>query len=86
MTTGNHKSPGHKAGKAYDVRVPKSTSYDVFKMAIKAGFKKIGVYWNGKTYSYHLEDSDDVAFWTGKKPAPGVGEWAFGQLISNPAD
>lgn len=84
ITTGNHKSPGHPAGKAYDVRVPKASFYDVFRAAIEAGFTKIGVYWNGAAYSYHLEDSEKAAFWMGTKSAPGVGPWKFDQLIMDP--
>lgn len=84
ITTGNHKSSGHPEGKAFDIRVSRATSYDVFKNAINAGLKKIGIYWNGKTYSYHLEDAP-AAFWQGKKTKPGKGSWKFSPLIKNPA-
>lgn len=86
ITTGNHKSKGHPAGKAFDIRVPRLPFYTVFKAAIDAGFNKIGVYWNGKAYSYHLEAAPYPAFWMGTKE--GVGPkypWKFGKLISDPA-
>ena len=86
ITTGNHKSPGHPSGRAFDIRVPNANSYDVFKVAIDAGFKKIGIYWNGNEYSYHLEDSKKSSFWSGKKDSPGVGSWKFSPLIVNPRD
>lgn len=84
LTTGNHKSLGHPAGKAFDIRVPRKNFYEVFKRAIDAGFKKIGVYWNGTAYSYHIENSATSAFWMGTKKAPGKGSWKFGQLILDP--
>lgn len=88
MTTGNHRSPGHPAGKAYDVRIPKANFYTVFKAAISAGLIKFGGYWNGRAYSYHLEDSEVAAFWTGVKKAPGPKySWNFtNPLINNPKD
>ena len=86
MTTGRHKSKGHPEGKAMDVRIPRLPFYTVFKAAIAAGFNKIGVYWNGKAYSYHLEVSPYPAFWMGTKS--GVGPkypWTFSKLIKDPA-
>lgn len=86
ITTGNHKSPGHPAGKAFDIRVPRLPMYAVFKAAIGSGFNKIGVYWNGKAYSYHLEVAPSPAFWMGTKPEPGPKHgWKFNTLIKDPA-
>lgn len=85
MTTGNHKSPGHKLGNAFDVRIPRKPSYTVFKFALDSGFNKLGIYWNGGTYSYHLEKAEKCSFWSANKLAPGKGKWDFKPLINNPA-
>lgn len=85
ITTGSHKSPGHLEGKAFDVRIPRASSYDVFKHSISCHIFRLGIYWNGKSFSYHLEDSPKASFWMGKKEAPGVGKWNFEGLIKNPS-
>ena len=72
MTTGRHKSKGHPLGKAYDITTGEEDYYKVFKCAIDAGFKKIGVYWNGSAYSYHLEDAEKCSFWSGTKEKFGL--------------
>jgi hypothetical protein len=52
MTTGIHKAPEHPAGLAVDGFIPGLDGVDdpftaehVFKAALKAGFRGIGVYW-----------------------------------------
>jgi len=84
MTTGNHKSPYHPAGTAIDcyLSVEVATTI-VFKCALNAGFKGIGIYWNGKAYSYHLDIGDDFRFWIGVKK-PGGKKWTFDSLIADP--
>lgn len=84
ISTGVHKSAGHSLGKAFDIRVPRKNCYAVFKAAIEAGFKRIGIYWNGNAYTYHLEDSPTASFWSGRKSRPGECPWEFNQLINDP--
>ncbi len=91
MTTGNHKAPEHAGGLAVDGYVPgldgkddPITSEDVFKAALKAGFRGIGIYWNGALYSFHLDLRKDFSFWTGTKPTPGKPGWNYGKLIIDP--
>jgi hypothetical protein len=66
ITTGKHLSIGHKEGKAFDVAIPNLTSSKVFTSAIDAGFRRVGVYWNGSVHSYHLENGK-TGFWRGIK-------------------
>lgn len=92
MTTGNHKAPEHAAGLAVDGFVPgldgvadTITAEDVFKAALGAGFRGIGVYWNGSIYSFHLDLRPVLSFWTGTK-APGAAGWNYGKLINDPRE
>ena len=84
MTTGNHKSPYHPSGEAIDCYLSvEVTTTIAFKCALDAGFKGIGIYWNGKAYSYHLDTGDDFRFWIGIKK-PGEKKWTFDALIVDP--
>jgi hypothetical protein len=67
LTTGNHNSIWHKKGMAGDCALyeedgPVSVS-DVFKAALEAGFKGIGVYYNQIAYSFHLDLRPAYGFW-----------------------
>lgn len=91
MTTGKHKAPEHATGLAVDGYVPRLDdphdnikAEDVFKDALLAGFRGIGVYWNGRIYSFHLDLRPDFSFWTGNKPSPGAGDWKYGKLVNDP--
>lgn len=86
VTTGSHKSKGHKEGRAFDCYLKEKRNFKaVLGAAVKAGFTAIGVYWNGTAYSFHLErDPDQVRLWTGKKKKPGDA-WTYGQLLLDPA-
>ena len=86
VTTGNHKSEGHPKGKAIDCHMREYPYYyKVFQAALKFGFNKIGIYFNGSIYSYHLEKSFVPAFWTGVKK-PAMKHWEYGPLIIDPKD
>ena len=86
MTTGQHKSDGHPKGVAIDCHMGLYEDYyNVFKVALSVGFNKIGIYWNGSIYSYHLEISDKTSFWTGSKN-PGDKNWTYGPLVLDPKD
>ena len=88
LTTGNHKSIEHSQGKACDCyldpRDGKTDFYFVFKCAIDAGFNKIGIYWNGSVYSFHLASAPKSAFWSATKGKTGE-PWKFASLILDPA-
>ena len=88
LTTGHHKSPLHPGGLAgdfyFDPREGPVKILLVFKAALEAGFKGIGVYWNGKSYSFHFDLRPKYAFWCGTKK-PGQ-EWDYDKLIVDPKD
>ena len=88
MTTGKHKSKLHPGGKACDCYLHPDDGevkvLDVFKFALEAGFKGIGIYWNGTLHSFHFDLRNNYAFWSGKKE-PGH-EWDFYSLIKDPKD
>jgi hypothetical protein len=88
LTTGNHKSVEHQQGEACDFyldpRDGKTDYYFVFKCAIDAGFNKIGVYWNGTQFSFHVASAPKSAFWSATKHK--IGEpWKFDGLIVDPS-
>lgn len=86
MTTGNHKSEGHPNGVAIDCYMSENIHiYKVFQAALKFGFNKIGIYWNGSIYSYHLEIAWVPAFWMGTKKI-GEKNWTYGNLIKDPKE
>lgn len=89
LTTGNHKSPEHSQGMACDCyldpRDGKTDFYFIFKCAIDAGFNKIGIYWNGTTYSFHLAIAPKSAFWLATKKKQGE-PWKFGALLRDPKE
>ena len=71
MTTGDHKAPEHPRGLAADgFLYPEDGpiyAIDIFKAALEAGFKGIGLYWNGVQYSFHLDLRPKYGFWGGTK-------------------
>lgn len=85
VTTGQHSSPGHPAGRAFDCYLKAKVDFRrVLGAAVKAGFTAIGVYWNGAAYSFHLEwDPKGIRLWTGRKNAKGG--WIYGTLLTDPA-
>lgn len=89
LTTGTHASREHRQGCACDFyldpRDGKTDYYFVFKCAIDAGFNKIGVYWNGTAYSFHVAFSAKSSFWLATKKKKGD-SWTFGALLRDPAE
>jgi hypothetical protein len=84
LTTGSHASDMHPRGQAVDFYFIKEFPFkDVFKAMLKVGFTGVGVYHNGKMYSYHGDLRQGYSFWTGKKSE--VGElWEYGELLNDP--
>lgn len=93
ITTGEHKSLAHKLGYAVDVSLfpadgPVNIHY-IFKGAIASGFFGIGIYWNQKQYSLHLEIKNkfrqDFAWWLGiKDPGKKIFDWQWFSLLRDP--
>lgn len=71
LNSGSHQSKGHPEGKAFDLTVKGKSFYQVYKIAVKVGFFAFGLYYNGKIYSYHLEDSEEVRRWIKIKEKQG---------------
>lgn len=85
LTTGNHKSPEHAQGLAIDCYLDAPVDpYYMFKRALDAGFNRIGVYWNGTAYSFHLATGKAHGFWTATKPHKGA-LWKYGTINVDPS-
>jgi hypothetical protein len=84
IITGEHaKNPGpHKDGIAGDSCFLKSTPAieTIFRAGLQSGFRGIGIYWNGKAYSVHLDLREQFAFWSATKKKDG--SWNYGKLLN----
>lgn len=84
ITSGGHKAEEHPKGLAIDNYVKREITADqAVKCALMAGFRGIGVYWNGIMYSFHFDLREKFEFWTGKKVLGGP-SWTYGRLIIDP--
>lgn len=80
ITTGSHKSAEHAAGLAVDCYLSGDTDpYFFFKKALDAGFNRIGIYWNGRMYSFHVALGESHGFWSGLKKICAR-QWTYGKL------
>lgn len=84
ITTGNHKSPQHPLGRAFDFYlderdgpVTQETLYTLFRCAVDAGFRGFGFYFNGAVWSFHIDMREELTMWTGRKKAPKKGSWVY---------
>jgi len=90
MTTGDHKSKEHPLGLAVDGFLYPDDGQieisDIVKAALAAGFKGMGVYWNMKQFSFHLDLRPDLAFWYGFKDGTNglMGKWTYSSLFVTP--
>jgi hypothetical protein len=85
LTTGDHRDLAHPRGKAVDCYpTVKKSPQAAFKAALKAGAKVIGIYWNGRIYSYHLGLGPRLKFWTATKGANNA--WKYHGLVVDPAE
>jgi len=96
INSGNHNSPEHEAGKAFDIRFDKRDGVVTFaeinrfvKEAIKVGFRGIGIYWNRTEYSLHLDDGSTFDWWSAHKIKVRHGKayrykWAYMPFLNNP--
>ena len=87
LTTGQHESPMHPKGMAIDTYLlPEDGPINIhiiFKGALEAGFRGIGIYWNQKIYSCHFDLRPNYAFWGGVKTA-NQKSWRFISLLQDP--
>lgn len=86
LNTGKHEvGSRHYSGDAGDVLLLKPRIIpEVLDAALQAGFRGIGVYWNGVAYSYHLDIGRTlVTLWQGRKKK-GDQVWRYGPLIMDP--
>jgi hypothetical protein len=80
INSGEHKSRGHKEGKAFDFWTPCDPKKVVYS-AIEVGLLRFGVYKNeNEAFGYHLEDSDIVGTWQGIRFVEGD-PWEMGSLF-----
>ena len=72
LTGGGHVAGSyHYMGRAMDVFLYAKDGEiligDVFKAALNAGFNGVGIYWNGKCWSFHLDVRSKLGFWSAYK-------------------
>ena len=82
LTTGKHKAKEHPNGLACDIYIIDLSAEDAVKvslMAASVGFRGIGIYWNGKMWSFHLDLRKTFTTWYGGKPLPGY-SWNYKEL------
>lgn len=91
MNSGGHKASWHPKGLAIDIAFLKADVeiYTMFKHVVDAGFKGIGVYWNGTAYSMHLDLRPHSAYWSGHKVLVWTGvtqekKWKYTSLFRDP--
>jgi len=82
LTTGSHASFQHPNGTAADIVVHGAgtdiTPKRVIYSAIDAGFRGIGLYWNGVVYSFHFDLGPDIRRWAWRRTQGGP--WEKGEL------
>lgn len=88
LTSGRHKNPEHKAGRAVDCQLAPAEGninfHLLFKAAIKAGFKGIGLYWNQEFYKLHLDLRLEFKFWGGvKDESKNINDWQWYPLLND---
>lgn len=90
ITSGNHSSEEHKEGKAFDIYFDKRDGIVDFGKAkryiyaaVVEGFTGIGLYYNGKMYSLHLDCGEKIRRWiAGKKE--GEKNWKYFSFVNDP--
>lgn len=94
LTTGNHKAKEHPEGKAVDFYLDVGdgpiNSFTIILVvihAIRSGFNGIGIYWNGTTYSFHLDlrPIECFALWVGFKNKRSEG-WKYITIVGKTAN
>ena len=91
LNSGKHKSKEHPDGEAVDFAVAAIKTFaqvmTVIYYMLEAGFKGIGVYWNGVAYSFHGDIGRRRMWATIKvksKTNPRVKVWEYHRLLVDP--
>jgi len=92
LNSGDHKSKEHAAGEAVDFAVSGVKTFaqvvKVIYAMLEAGFRGIGVYWNGHAYSFH-GDVGAIRTWAAirieSKGVPRKTEWKYYALLVDPS-
>lgn len=56
---------------------------DVFKAAVNAAYNGVGIYWNGKMWSFHVDTRSAFGFWSATKKK-GQRKWTYFPLSLDP--
>lgn len=83
LTSGKHEPNSlHYQGCAVDffVRSRKISIDHHVSLLLQAGFRGIGVYYNGKIITFHADLRSKFTFWSGVKTVAGA-PWKYGGLI-----
>jgi len=87
ITTGQHASPYHPAGKAVDICFRETDGpVDIVRYvmaALRCGFTGVGVYWNGTCYSMHLDWGATLRQWA-RWRSHGELDWHETGLVQDP--
>lgn len=91
LNSGGHVSKFHKNGQAGDCYLdPKDGKVNIHKVimcALQAGFTGIGIYWNGKCFSFHFDIRPRYKGWRATKKYLDENnkkwEWNYKQLLHN---
>ena len=86
INSGDHDSEEHPDGKAFDVytvrRITFRTVRRLVYLALKCGFRGIGIYHNGTMYSFHLDTGENRG-WVARKKRRGR-RWSYYPMIVDP--
>ena len=90
INSGAHDSKQHPEGKAFDIYFNEkhgAITYEVIKqyfyIALACGFRRIGIYWNGKMYSMHLDTGPEYGFWIAAK-GNKIKSWVYKPFLNDP--
>lgn len=86
LASGIHKAPWHPRGLALDgYLLPEDGPINIhliFKGALTAGYRGIGIYWNQKLWSFHFDLRPYYAFWGGvKDESRQIKEWQWYSIL-----
>jgi hypothetical protein len=82
ITTGKHSSHRHYNGNAIDFTIDGLSHKEAVQVALlmaSVGFRGIGVYFNGSSYSFHGDFRANLTTWFGVKAGYGK-EWSYKAL------
>lgn len=82
LTSGTHNSTLHRKGLAIDIALSEPLrAYNTWKHAVRF-FGGVGLYYNSKCYSLHLDMRPTPAFWCASKK--NNEKWKYGGIFRDP--